>query len=108
MKCRNDYQYTPDMPQDYIKHMAARAERDLLDNVLSRIEHGKYYAICIDDIPPHWCGDRLAAGFRVNITECQTENVRIPTMEEATFVPQSSFWGRVRNCIRYMKATTRP
>ena len=108
MRYGNDYQFTPDMPQDYIKHMAAHAERDLLDNVLSSMEHGKHYVICIDDIAPHWCGDRLAAGFRVNVTECRTETVRMPTAEEAMLVPQSSVWGRLKNCMRYMKTTKRP
>lgn len=108
MRYGNDYQYAPDMPEGHIKHIAERAERNLLDNVLSRMEHGKHYVIRIEDIPPHWCGDRMAAGFRVNLTECQTEHVRIPTLEEATFVPQPSFFGRLKNCVRYLKSGRQP
>lgn len=57
MKYGSDYKFMPNMPEDYINQMAKRAELDLLDNVVSRMEHGKRYVIEINDISPHWCGD---------------------------------------------------
>lgn len=103
MRYGNDYQFMSDMPEGYINQLAVRTKRELLDNILSCMEYGKRYVIRIEKTPICNRGECLTAGFRVDIEECRTERVVLPTLEEVCLKPAETLQQRLKNCANYLR-----